>query len=397
MKESEIPQIENDDANLALAELKKKDLQKEKKIHETFSIENDFLSKKKCTTYYFGSTPIFQKYFKCSECRHKKSLRICKFCYDNCHSLCRIDSLIQDEPNEITTNTQKLLPKNEDEENPSEIKIAEFVCECGLKLKHKPPKKPKVNIVPCNMMRLDQVLDAPKYHCETHDIPVCCICYEHCHKNCVKTKGKDNLVSNKRKCLCQTKQHNGYSEVILTFKLDEYKDVADVPVWPVTILNILFAHKEEFTKMSELFIHTLDNPNQKIDEYFYHLLELFSNTFNRKFKTPYYDEQLLRMFDFDKIVNFLFSLETNNENIALVKFRIIFILLFIHLKKDFIMHKTLTSIDFLSAPILSRLRYRHMLQMPCLMNNNVLKKYLDKENSIIIKITLNTLSKFNNN
>ena len=126
------------------------------------------------------------------------------------------------------------------------------------------------------------------------------------------------------------------------------------------------------------------NPNQKIDEYFYHLLELFSNTFNRKFKTPYYDEQLLRMFDFDKIVNFLFSLETNNENIALVKFRIIFILLFIHLKKDFIMHKTLTSIDFLSAPILSRLRYRHMLQMPCLMNNNVLKKYLDKENSIII-------------
>ena len=392
MKESEIPQIENDDANLALAELKKKDLQKEKKIHETFSIENDFLSKKKCTTYYFGSTPIFQKYFKCRECRHKKSLRICKFCYDNCHSLCRIDSLIQEEPNEITTNTQKLLPKNEDEENPSEIKIAEFVCECGLKLKHKPPKKPKVNIVPCNMMRLDQVLDAPKYHCETHDIPVCCICYEHCHKNCVKTKGKDNLVSNKRKCLCQTKQHNGYSEVILTFKLDEYKDVADVPVWPVTILNILFAHKEEFTKMSELFIHTLDNPNQKIDEYFYHLLELFSNTFNRKFKTPYYDEQLLRMFDFDKIVNFLFSLETNNENIALVKFRIIFILLFIHLKKDFIMHKTLTSIDFLSAPILSRLRYRHILQMPCLMNNNVLKKYLDKENSIIIKITLNTLS-----
>ena len=33
-----------------------------------------------------------------------------------------------------------------------------------------------------------------------------------------------------------------------------------------------------------------------------------------------------------------------------------------------------------------------MLQMPNVMNNNILQKYLDKDNSIIIKITLNTLS-----
>ena len=391
MKESEFPEIQNEDANAALAELKKKDLEKEKKIQETFSLENDFLSKNKCTTYYFGSTPISQKCYKCSECKRKKDLKICKFCYENCHSVCRIDSLIQEEGNNINTQSQK-INQQVDKTGPNKIKIIEFVCECGLKLKHKPPKKPKVNIVPCNMMRLDQVLDVPKYYCQTHDIPVCCICSVLCHGDCKTVAGKDNIITNKMKCLCQAKQHNGYSEVILTFPLDKYKDITEVPVWPVTILNILFAHKEEFTKMSELFIHTLDNPNEKIDEYFYHLLELFSKTFNRKFKTPYYDEQLLRMFDFDKIINFLFSLETNSENIALVKLRIIFIILFIHLKKDFIMHKTLTSIDFLSAPILSRLRYRHMLQMPCLINNNILQKYLDKDNSIIIKITLNTLS-----
>ena len=390
MKESEIPDIQNEDANAELAELKKKDLQKEKKIQETFSFETDFLSKKKCTTFYFGSTPISQKCYKCGECKRKKALKICKFCYENCHSICRIDSLIQEEGADINTNSQRI--QQNEITDPSQIALAEFVCECGFKLKHKPPKKPKVNIVPCNMMRLDQALDVPTFHCVTHDIPVCCICSVHCHKDCKTVAGKDNIISNKRKCLCQAKQHNGYSEVILTFPLDDYKDLTKVPVWPVTILNILFAHKEEFTKMSELFIHTLDNPYAKIDEYFYHLLELFSNTFNRKFKTPYYDEQLLRMFDFNKIINFLFSLETNNENIALVKFRIISIILFIHLKKDFIMHKTLTSIDFLSAPILSRLRYRHMLQMPSLINNNILQKYLNKDDSIIIKITLKTLS-----
>ena len=382
-----------DDANVALAALKKKDLQNQKKLQENFSFENDFLPKKKCTTYYFGSTPISQKCYKCSECVRKKALKICKFCYEHCHSICRIDSLVQEEmgngpnPNE---------PKNinqEDATNLNDFTIKEFVCECGLKLKHKPPKKPSLNIVPCNMMRLDQVLDVPKFHCQTHDIPICCICSVLCHKNCQITAAKDTLINtDKRKCLCQTKQHNGYSELILTFPLDDYKDITEVPVWPVTILNILFAHKEEFTKMSELFIHTLDNPHEKMDDYFYPLLELFSNTLNRKFKTFYYDEQLLKMFDFNKIINFLFTLETNNEKNTLVKFRLISIILFIHLKKDFILHKTLTSIDFLSAPILARLRYKHMLQMPNLMNNNILQNYLNKDNSIIIKITLNTLS-----
>ena len=108
MKESEIPDIQNEDANAELAELKKKDLQKEKKIQETFSFETDFLSKKKCTTFYFGSTPISQKCYKCGECKRKKALKICKFCYENCHSICRIDSLIQEEGADINTNSQRI-------------------------------------------------------------------------------------------------------------------------------------------------------------------------------------------------------------------------------------------------------------------------------------------------
>ena len=389
MKESQA--IENQTSNEILNNLKKADKEKEKKKQEIFSFETDFLNKKKCTILYFGSTPIAQKCFKCSECIRKKTLNICQFCYEHCHSVCRVSSIIQ---NQIKDPNQKVI-KEEQNTNLQNFTVSEFVCECGLKLKHKPPKKPAVNIVPCNMLRLDQVLEVPKFHCLTHDISVCCICSVLCHKNCQIATGKDVKDGrNKahRRCLCQTKQHTGYSELILTFPLDDYKDITEVPVWPVQILNILFANKEEFAKMSDLFIDTIENPGEKIDDYFYPLLELFSNTLNRKFKTFYYDEQLLRMFDFDTIINFLYSLEITDGKIALVKFRIIFLILFIHLKKDFDMHKKFTSIDFLSAPIMARLRYQNMLHMPCLMNNNILTKYLNQENSIILKITLNVIS-----
>ena len=391
MLETENQEVQNDELNVALHTIKRRKTKKDIKI-DTFSFQEDFQSKKNCTAYYFGSTPISQKYYQCKECIRKKTLKICKYCYENCHSICRIDTLIQEQNEDGAPQQPQKIIQQEEALNSQEIQIVEFACECGLKLKHKPPKKPAINIVPCNMMRLDQVLEVPIFHCLTHDIPICCICSVLCHKNCQTTAGKDSLIKNNRKCLCKAKAHNGYSELILSFPLDEYKDLTEVPVWPVTILNILFANKEEFTNMSDLFIYTLDNPNENIDDNFYPLLELFSNTLNRKFKTPYYDEQLLKMFDFDKIIKFIFSLETNNSKIALVKFRMIFIILFIHLKKDFIMHKTLTCIDFLSTPILARLRYRHMTQMPCLMNNQILEKYLNKNRNIIVEITLNILS-----
>ena len=218
--------------------------------------------------------------------------------------MCRVSSIIQ---NQIKESNQKII-KEEQNTNLQNFTVSEFACECGLKLKHKPPKKPAINIVPCNMLRLDQVLEVPKFHCITHDISICCICSVLCHKNCQIATGKDvkdGRSKANRRCLCQTKQHTGYSELILTFPLDDYKDITEVPVWPVQILNILFANKEEFAKMIDLFIDTIENPGEKIDDYFYPLLELFSNTLNRKFKTFYYDEQLLRMFDFDKIKIFI--------------------------------------------------------------------------------------------
>ena len=387
---SEFKNLQTLDSKYILDNLISEDKDNEKKSQEKFIFETDFLNKQKCTTYYFGSTPISQKCYKCGDCIRKKNLKVCQFCYECCHSLCRSSNIIYSQSIELG---QQVIHEERDPNVPL-FTISEFACECGLKLKHKPPKKATINIVPCNMMRLDQVLEVPKFHCLTHDIPVCCICSVLCHKNCQFDTGKEiniNSNNNMRKCLCQSKQHTGYSELILTFPLDDYKDITEVPVWPVQILNILFANKEEFTRMSELFINTIENPDQIIDDNFYPLLELFSNTLNRKFKTFYYDEQLLKMFDFYKIVNFLFTLKTNDEKIVLVKFRIISIILFIHLKKDFDMLKTLTSIDFLSAPLMARLRYRNMILMPCLMNDIILEKYFNKSDPIIFKITLDVI------
>ena len=74
------------------------------------------------------------------------------------------------------------------------------------------------------------------------------------------------------------------------------------------ILNILFSTKSVFQKMSELFIQTMNNtnPDSEINESFFPLLELFSNTLNRKFKTYYYNEELTKMFNYDNVINFLF-------------------------------------------------------------------------------------------
>ena len=163
MKDSEANEIQLSNANEILNNLKKADKEKEKKNQEKFSFEIDFLNKKKCTIFYFGSSPISQKCYKCSECIRKKNLNICQFCYEHCHSVCRISSVIQTQNKE---SGQKVI-QEEQNTNLQNFTIAEFACECGLKLKHKPPKKAAINIVPCNMLRLDQVLevieDAKRY------------------------------------------------------------------------------------------------------------------------------------------------------------------------------------------------------------------------------------------
>ena len=142
----------------------------------------------------------------------------------------------------------------------------------------------------------------------------------------------------------------------MTFPIDEYQKKSGVAVWPIQILNILFNQKK-FENLSHLFKAMLNNeniPNEKRREFF-PLLELFSKTFNRKFKTLYYEEDIINMFKYKNLIEYIKNIKINNPDMILVKFRLVSILLFVHLKNDFQTTKSLTSIDFICNSILERI------------------------------------------
>ena len=323
----------------------------------------DFISNESCTAYYFGEEPIEQKAFICSICDNKKKHYICNYCYKYCHQICRNNirkSLIIKE----SLNTQK------------------FSCYCSSSLKHMVDfeAKKKKELISCTMMELDNMLGILPYHCYQHNITVCCICAVVCHKECTV-----NLENNKNKtlsCSCKSDYHSNFNELALSFPLEQYKKVSNIDVWPVQILNILFSKGKTLDKMSQFFNRSLSSEinfnsqkNIAIINKFQNLLELFSDTFNRKFKTYYYDQQMVKTFEYDKIISLIKNLEVKNEQTAIIKFRLLFILLFIHLRKDFITIKSLTSNDFLCNNVLQRLTYKKLITTKTSFTKDIHEKY----------------------
>lgn len=261
----------------------------------------------------------------------------------------------------------------------NKLKNEQFACVCGLKLKHKRELKNRAEIIPCNMLILDQILKANGCWCTNHSIQVCCICTVTCHKNCNVIYEEQNQAG---KCNCRSDFHTNFNELALLFPLQDYKLKTGINVWPIQILNILFNTKNIFTNMCDLFKETLihlERPITDIDQSFFPLLELFLNTLNRKFKTFYYDDELINMFNYNNLIKFMFKLPMDNGEILLVRFRLLFILLFIHLKKDYQDIKTLTSIDFHTVPILERFKYKKRLYTLNETNEELFKKYYPKK------------------
>ena len=308
---------------------------KEKKIIKTFDYDK-IISKKSCTSFYFGDEHYYQKAFICTICDPKKKYFMCKYCHDFCHEKCR--------------KTLKEIPKSLSKQEFLDFHF--FTCYCGSHLKHTFEVKEKKELNSCNMMELDNMLGIPPYHCSNHNLTVCCICAVVCHKEC-KPKIEENYNSG-FSCQCQSDFHSNFNELALSFPLEEYRKVSNINVWPVQILNILFHKGKTFNKMSKFFGRFLSTKidfnsqkNNAIVNQFKSLLELFSDTFNRKFKTYYYDEEMLKTFDYEKLFAFIKNLEVTNGQTTIIKFRLLFILLFIHLRKDFRTIKSLTTNDFM--------------------------------------------------
>jgi hypothetical protein len=90
-------------------------------------------------------------------------------------------------------------------------------------------------------------------------------------------------------------------------------------------------------------------------------MELFSNIFTRKIKPLYYEEDIINLLNYNALIDYIRNIEIDSPDMILLKFRLLFILFFVHLKNDFQTTKTLTSIDFASNSILERNEYKKML------------------------------------
>ena len=322
------------------SEVKLEFFQKQEYIKKTFELE-EFLSKNECTSFLFGKEKIEQLGYICFKCDKKGKHYICGYCYNNCHKVC----------------------KNSSKENNEFFNIKKFSCYCGVNLKHILDNIENDKKVLCTMMKLDQGLGILPYNCISHNFIVCCICASVCHKNCKIEK--IDKIENELVCECNSNYHTNFNELALSFPLEQYKKVANIDIWPIQILNILFSTKSIFSKMTLFFKRSLDNEidfnninNIPLINKFEKLLELFSNSFNRKFKTYYYVEEMCNMFPFAKLFNYIKNFEATNSQTSIIKFRLLFILLFIRLRKDFNTIKSFTSNDFYCNTVLEILKIK---------------------------------------
>ena len=352
---------------------------KEKKSRKTFDYDQ-LTSNNSCTTYYLGDEEYKQKAFICSICDPKEKNFICKYCHEFCHKKCR--------------NTLKEIPKTLSKK---EFKNFEyFICYCGANLKHTFDVVDKKDKFTCNMMELDAILGISPRHCNIHNVTICCLCSIMCHQEC-DDKREENFNFN-FSCQCKNDIHSNFNEFALSFPLEKYKKDSNIDVWPVQILNILFHKGKTFNKMSKFIgkllstdINFNSQKNKIIVNQFKSLLELFSDTFNRKFKTYYYDEQMIQTFNFQKLFDLIQNLEVNSEETTIIKFRLLFILLFIHLRKDFRIIKSLTSSDFMCNNVLQRLYYKKILKSKTKLTEKINEKYKIREDFPLKTFALNEL------
>ena len=322
----------------------------------------EYIYKKECTSYSFGKVLIEQKAYYCSVCDKKHKNLMCRYCHKFCHKKCR-ENLIED---------QKVVEKKE------KLGLIKFYCHCGVIKKHCVENNIISNKHKCGMMQLDQELGIPPYTCITHDVVVCCICAVVCHKDC--TISSEIQVENVNSCNCVSDFHSKLNEMALNFPLEQYKKISNVDIWPIQILNLLFSGKT-FNNMKDFFHKFLSNEidfkkqSKAIVRKFADLLELFANTFNAHFKTYYYNEEITNMFQYNKLFLFLKNFEVYDDYTCIIKFRLLFILLFIHLRKDYQVYKSLTSNDFLCNDVLMRLSLKKLYRINNLFTTSINQKY----------------------
>ena len=118
--------------------------------------------------------------------------------------------------NEGNINKRKQLEENK-------IGDEEFICFCGVRLKHIPDKPPDVKTIACKMYLIDEALALGPFHCDTHKVNICGMCAVSCHKKCLKSNVVLPGANDDHFCHCHADKHSQVSEVEFAFPLKEYQ------------------------------------------------------------------------------------------------------------------------------------------------------------------------------
>ena len=334
-----------------------------KKKNLDFDISK-FLLKKYCTSLYFGTEKIKQQCYICEICNPSQDKKICEFCYLNCHSQCRS---IKSYNSELSKEIDK-----------KKIKKDIFFCSCGIINKHKPKLGDKSELISCNLIQLDKILNVNSVFCKTHQCQICCICSVTCHKECNVYYDNEILNGN---CICRSEFHTNFNELALSFPFEDYKEKTGISCWKIQTLNILFKTKIMFSKMEKLFFQILNfGFKDNFDENFFSLLDLLNRNLNNKFKIYYFDNEFVKMFNYNNCMNYINILPNDDVKIVLSKMRLLFIVMLIHYKSDFQYYKVLTTKDLLSSNIIDRLKYKLLFENDNNLNKDFKEKYNDKNN-----------------
>ena len=319
----------------------------QEEISRRESFNFNLYSSQECTSKYFGREAIEQEGYYCQFCDPQKKMKLCKYCYDDCHLKCR----------EIYNNLVIKTEINENYKVPFGVK---FFCDCGIIMKHKVKTLSNKDSIFCPMIFFDKLFCKEKsFYCEDENKNICSFCYFLCHKECKKNilKQNKNEINNK-KCDCKCGNHTIYNEFIFHINLIQYQKLIQNKFWPIQLINLLFENKI-FRNFEILFTDILINHNPKIifskEHPFPNLLESFTYFMNTQFKTYYFHPRIEKLFPFKDLITFMKNINYKTPEMCLVKFRLMFIVLFVHFKKDFKLIKALHPIDFITPTILERI------------------------------------------
>ena len=309
------------------------------------------ITESECTSKTFGNEEIKQNGYYCLICDEQKKMKLCQFCYETCHLKCRINC--EKDTCIISNETNAIFP------------MIKFACDCGIKMKHFPNNYMEKGKISCPMFDIDKNICIEKtFFCGEENETICSFCYIICHKDCKYKSISKEKVSNKKECECKNKNHSKYNEFIFKIPIFEYQAKMKTKFWPIQTINIMF-EKGIFDNLAKLSNDIILNYNPKIpfekEHPFPYLLENLTNIFNRKFKTFYYHEKFINIFSFEPTVKFFKEINTFTKEMIIVKFRLIYIILYIHLKNDFNDFKCYTSIDFSTNSIIERIIFKKFI------------------------------------